>query len=276
MAIQRSSNVYVARLVERIIHRLGAKWYRDKLENVFGFGVKTGIELPSEIAGFLPSLGKTYLSGGLEWSTPTPFSLAMGYNVLVNSIQMVRAFSIIGNGGYAISPTLIKRVDHKPFPLNHHPPRQVLNPTIAKEVVHAMKFVTKKGGGAPLGDIQGYTEAAKTSTSEKLINGAYDKNRHFSTFIGLAPAEEPRFCLLVAVDEPEKRFIPGFGTTHFGGKCAAPIFGEIAKKSLAYLGVKPDDPYGYPPGDPRRKAELSDWNDEAEKLAKLYDQWNHP
>jgi cell division protein FtsI (penicillin-binding protein 3) len=273
MAIQRSSNVYMARLVERIVARLGAKWYRDKLEGIFGFGMKTGIELPCEIPGFLPSIGKTYLSGGLEWSTPTPFSLAIGYNILVNSIQMVRAFSILGNGGYFVSPTIIKRVG-APFPLNHHPPKKVISSEIASEVVRAMKFVTKKGGGAPLGDIQGYTEAAKTSTSEKLVGSSYDKNLHFSTFIGLAPATEPKFCLLVAVDEPEKKFIPGFGTTHFGGKCAAPIFTEIAKKSLNYLGVKPDDPHGYPVGDPRRKAELSDWNDEAEKLAKLYSDWN--
>lgn len=277
MAIQRSSNIYVARLVERIISRLGAKWYRDQLVNVFGFGSKTGIELPSESAGFLPKPGNTYLSGALEWSVPTPFSLAMGYNLMVNGMQMVRAFSIFANGGYLVSPTIIKKIEgDENFPLNHHGGRKVLNTHIVDSIVHSMKFVTKKGGYGVLGDISGYTEAGKTSTSEKLVGSSYDKNRHFCTYIGFAPVTHARICLLVAVDEPEKKFMPGIGTVHFGGKSAAPIFREIAKKTLAYLGVKPDDPYGYPKGDPRANEALSDWNCEVEKLAKLYDEWNRP
>lgn len=279
MAIQKSSNIYVARLMERVCQRLGVSWYREQLENIFGFGQKTGVELPYENSGFLPTPGKTYGAGKLQWSTPTPFSLSMGYNILVNSIQMVRAFAVFANEGYRVSPTLVKEIKDAngnvlQGALNHHPPVPVLSPQICRRVKRALKFVTKEGGAGTLGDIYGYTEAAKTSTSEKLINGVYDKNRHFSTFIGFTPVNDPKFVLFIAVDEPEKRFIPGFGTTHFGGKCAAPIFREIAKKSLEYLGIKPDDPFGFPPGDPRRDNTKAHWMEETRELAKLYKQWN--
>ncbi|MDN3505063.1 MAG: penicillin-binding protein 2 [Rhabdochlamydiaceae bacterium] len=279
MAIQKSSNIYVAKLAGAMVNQLGASWYRSKLSKVFGLGVKSGIELPYENPGFLPTPGKTYGAGKLQWSTPTPFSLAMGYNLMANSIQMARAFSVIANGGYLVYPTLVKKIVNPEGEIvaaniNSHPPKRVLDQDICDRVTRSLKFVTKKGGGGMLGDVFGYTEAAKSSTSEKLLNGIYDKTRHFSTFIGFCPATKPKFVLFISVDEPEKRFIPGFGTTHFGGKCSAPIFREIAKKSLAYLGVKPDDPYGYAPKDPRRDEELADWVLESKELMELYKQWN--
>ena len=275
MAIQRSSNIYVARLVQKIIKVLGAEWYREALSSVFGFGKNSGVELPYENGGFLPQMGKTYGRNKLQWSTPTPFSLAMGYNLMVNNVQMASAFSVIANGGYRVSPTLVKRVEGGGVRLNHAPMEKVIDTEICEMVRDAMKFVTKKGGAGVLGDVDGFSVAAKTSTTEKLIDGKYDKNRHVSTFIGFVPANSPRFVLSVVVDDPEKRFIPGFGTTHFGGKCAAPIFREIAKKSLAYLGVKPDDPYGFGKNDPRSDLEKADWVYESEQLAKLYDEWNN-
>ncbi len=269
MAIQKSSNVYMAKLVERIIDRLGANWYRYMLQEIFGFGVKTGIELPAESPGLLPTPGKLHPNGKLEWSQPTPYSLAMGHNILVNSLQMVRSFAIIANGGYDVKPTLVKRIIrgneiiydlHRK--LLRKPPRCLLDLNIARQVTEAMKYVTQPGGSAAKADIPHYTEAGKTSTSEKIVNGTYSKKDHISTFLGFAPAEHPCFVMIIVLDEPARKVIPGIGANQFGGNCAAPVFSRIGERILQYLGIEPDDP-------DNQKTKL-----EAEGLKKLYDEWN--
>ncbi len=278
MAIQKSSNVYPARLMQRVVETLGPSWYREQLVDVFGYGERTGIELPYENAGMVPVPGKKYSNGNYEWSLPTPYSLAIGYNLLVNSIQVVRAFSVFANGGYLVKPTLLRKIVSKEGVIVDNTQaifkKKVLDASIVDQVVKAMKFTTKRGGSATLGDVPGFTEAGKTSTSEKLIKGQYSKSLHFSTFVGFAPLNEPKFVLFVGIDEPQKIYIPGFGTTHFGGKCAAPIFREIAKRTLEYLGAHPDDSFGYPKGDPRASIDKSDWIKEVNQLNELYKKYN--
>lgn len=279
MAIQKSANVYPARLVEMIIDRLGANWYREKLVEVFGFSEKSGIEIPYENIGMVPKPGKTYANGVLQWSGPTPYSLAIGYNLLCNAVQLCRAYAVLANGGYLVRPTILKKIQKGKEVVLDNTNRnayaeRVMDGNIAKEVVKAMKFTTKEGGAAYLADIPGFTQAGKTGTSEKLKAGKYSKSVHYSSFMGIVPANKPRFVLYVGVDEPQKVFIPGYGTTHWGSKCAAPIFREIAKRSLMYLGVTPDDPYGWPKGDPRYQPDKADWVLEARQLLKVYEEWN--
>ncbi|SCA63274.1 hypothetical protein SCG7109_AL_00010 [Chlamydiales bacterium SCGC AG-110-M15] len=122
--------------------------------------------------------------------------------------------------------------------------------------------------------MNGYTEAGKTGTSKKIVNGKYSNKHFLSFFIGFTPAEHPRFTILIAVDEPAPFFIPGVGKNHQGGQCAAPIFGEVARRSLEYLGISPDDPHGYPRGDPRYDSDKAVWNRERIELKHLYDEWN--
>ena len=152
--------------------------------------------------------------------------------------------------------------------------QRALNSSSVGLVVRAMKFVTKEGGSSKWADIMGYTEAGKSGSSEKIIDGIYSKDHHISSFLGFAPAKNPRFVLLVSIDDPEKKFIPGKGKQQLGGICAAPVFREIAARALEYLGVTPDDPYGYPPGDPRRDPKKADWFTEVENLKALYKAWN--
>ena len=151
---------------------------------------------------------------------------------------------------------------------------QVLNPSIIDPIVRGMKFVTKEGGTSKRADIMGYTEACKSGTSEKIIDGIYSKDHHISSALGFAPVKNPRFVLLVSIDDPEKKFIPGVGKQQMGGICAAPVFQAIGTKALQYLGVAPDDPYGYPYGDPRRDSERADWMREVQQLKELNDEWN--
>ncbi len=286
LALQKSSNIYMARLAQRIVDTLGEKWYRNALQEIFGFGTRTGVELPSESPGVLPTPGKIHPSGKMEWSTPTPFSIAFGHNILVNSLQMLRGYAVIANGGYEVRPTLVRKVVRQKrdgttevIVDNTGPDRikqfkRLLEPEIVEEVVKCMKSVTKPGGTATKGDIHGYTEAGKTATSEKIVGGTYSKKDHISTFIGFAPAKEARFVLLIAIDEPEFKYIPGIGKNQHGGNCCAPAFREIGLRTLQYLGVEPDDPYGYPAGDPRRDESKADWIKETKALKELYQQWN--
>ena len=92
---------------------MGDQWYRNALEETFGFGLKTNIELPAESPGLLPTPGKLHPNGKLEWSVPTPYSMAFGHNIMINSIQMVRAFAVIANGGYLVQPHIVRKIVRK-------------------------------------------------------------------------------------------------------------------------------------------------------------------
>jgi cell division protein FtsI (penicillin-binding protein 3) len=288
MAIQKSATIYNARLAEKIVARLGSQWYREQLHEIFGFGKKTGIEFPCETSGMLPMIGKKYSNGTLEWSASTPYSLAIGYNYQVNSLQMLRAYAMFANGGYYITPTLLRKIvktdaDGKQIVLvdNTLPDRlkafpKHLDSEILNTVNKALKYTTKPGGTGSRGDIRGYSEAGKTSTSKKLVNGAYSENLYRCSFIGYAPWKNPAFVLYVVIDEPRYGYLPGIGKFHNGGLAAALIFRTIGKRTLEYLGVAPDDPYGYPNGDPRYDKEKGDWFPEANQLLQLYNKWNRP
>lgn len=287
MALQKSSNIYMARLVEKIISTLGINWYRCALQDCFGFGKKTGIELPSESPGVLPTPGKKHPNGALEWSAATPYSLAMGHNIQVNSLQILRAHAVFANGGFLVQPTLIRKIvksnaqgeqeviiDHTTPERKRQFPR-VLSADISQQIVTVMKFTTKPGGSARRADIFGYSEAGKTGTGDKAINGIYSPQHVCSSFVGIAPANNPIFVLIVSMDEPEYGYEPGLGRKHHGGFCAAPVFREIAKRSLEYLGIAPDDPHGYPVGDPRHDPNKADWLPEIRRLQEMYEKWNN-
>ncbi|MFZ4772645.1 MAG: peptidoglycan D,D-transpeptidase FtsI family protein [Chlamydiia bacterium] len=266
LALQKSSNIYVARLIERVINKLGEPWYRKQLSDLFLFGKKSGIELPSEHLGMLPTIGKKYQSGLLEWSVPTPFSLAMGYNLQCNQMQILRAFASIVNGGHLVKPTLVKKIaklDHVLFEQGAPKLKKLpINAFDLEEIKRALLLTTQKGGTGVRGNIRGYTEGGKSGTTEKLVNGAYCSTKHYASFIGFAPYKNTKFVMIVGIDDPQYQIIPGFGFVHFGGKCSAGVFSKIGEKILPYLGVAPDDP------------EDSFLKDEVHRLTELYDAWN--
>lgn len=286
MAIQKSSNIYVARLAEKIVQRLGKEWYRKILFEDFGFGQKTGIELPSESSGLLPRIGIKHPNGTFEWSASTPYSLAMGHNIQTNSLQILRAYAMFANGGYLVKPTLIRKivktneegvqeicVDHTGLSQK----RPVIAEQRARQIMNALKYTTKNGGTGRRADVWGYTEGGKSGTADKVIGGIYDPHFVCSSFVGVVPIENPSFVLIVTLDEPEYGYEPGQGRKHLGGFCAAPIFKEISQRSLEYLGIAPNDPYGYPPGSSSYDPQKADWLPEIRQLQEKYKRWNiHP
>lgn len=267
MALQRSSNVYMAKVIYALISELGSDWYSQRLRDLFGLGTKTQLGLPGESPGFVPTPGAYYETGRPEWSAAAPYSLAMGYNLQATSLQLVRAYGVLANGGYLVAPKLWRDATQLP-------PRKVCSERVTKRILQAMRYSSKPGGSARKADVAGYTEAVKSGTSEKIVAGSYSKKLNRSSTIGIVPLSRPSLVLFVLLDEPSSGFIPGYGTNQLGGCCAAPIFREIARRTLAHLGVPPDDLAGYPVGDPRRDPKKADWLTEAAELQRQYEQWN--
>jgi len=286
LGIQKSSNVYVAQLADRIVQQLGDAWYRRQLMDIFGFGHLTHIELPAEAPGLVPSKERFHPNGAPEWSVPTPYSLSMGYNLLATGMQMLRAYAIFGNGGYLVQPTLVRQVvrHHEEGPqevlLDHTHPvlvGPVVDPVIAQQVLNVMKYTTHVGGTGHLAAVPGYTEAGKTGSAEKVIGGSYARKTHISSFIGICPActeASNPLVLLVSIDEPRPVLQENGVKEYLGGRCAAPVFSAIMQRALACLGVPEDDPYGYPPKDARYDAQKADWEREVSDLKKLREEWN--
>lgn len=282
LALQKSSNIYMARLAHEIVRRLGAKWYRDQWV-ALGFDEATGVEVGGESRGSLPGLASMHASGRAGWSVPTPASLSLGHSIQLNALQVARAYCALANGGTLIQPRLVKKITSslKPDQLieKTSPPRggcrQVLTEAISQRILQAMRFVTSPGGTGYRGAIPGYSSCGKTGTAEKVIGGHYDKRRYFSSFIGITPASNPRFVLLVSLDEPRWGYQEGIGFNHRAGICAAPIFKEIAAKALEYLSVPNDNPQTLPVGDRRGVDCKQGGKDvELEQLHQLDQKWN--
>jgi cell division protein FtsI (penicillin-binding protein 3) len=279
MGLQKSSNIYMGKIVQGVIETFGDNWYRNALVDVFGFGKKTNIELPAEAQGMVPTPGKLHPNKKLEWSVPTPYCLAMGHNITTTSLQIARIYCMFANGGYEVQPTIVRKIVKRKESGDvvlldrtgkNKKGRQILSTESTREITKALKYTTKLGGSSPRGDIKGYSDAGKSGSSEKIINGRYSRDKFISSFAGIAPANKPRFVLVVSVDEPEHKFLPGVGKNYLGGVCASPIFREISAKALAYLGVEPDDP-GSLPGN---SGIPIDWAKEVKELKELFDKWN--
>lgn len=279
MALQKSSNIYMARAIQKVQAALGDEFYSSELKQTFGFGKKTALSLGSESGGFVPTPHKKTRSGLLEWSTPTPFSLSMGYNLLATSMQMTKVFAMIANGGFEVEPRLIKKIVRKKEgrldevifdqTMSKKMPEQKLDPEDCQRIKYAMQFAVNKGGTAFRAKIPGFTACGKTATTEKLSGGSYSKDKHISTFVGFAPMDKPRFVCLIVIDEPGKFYIEGVGKNQYGGVCAAPSFSVIGQKTLEILGVSPDDPMSLE--DEKKSKTYSD----LKTCQELFNQWNH-
>ncbi len=238
----------------KIGYDLGPRRLRSYMEN-FGFGKKTGIELPGEERGILPELK--------DWDKLKQSRAPIGQGVAVTAIQMAAAYACIANDGELLRPYIVERiVQHDdPSTVVYQHERQVvghpIRPDTARKVRAMMLGVAKKGGTARRAAVPGYTVAGKTGTAQiaKPRGGYYD-DQFNASFIGIVPATRPRVVILVTYHKPftcrrrdtsEARGIPIFN--HQGGVCAGPTFSSIAKYVLSYLAVEPDVPDEVPEDD---------------------------
>ena len=190
----------------------------------FGFGAPTGVDLPGEEAGV--TLALNHYSGSSMGNLP------IGQGELVTPMQMATAYSAIANGGVLRPPHLVSEVGGKPVPAPRG--RRILSPAVAAEVRHMLEGVLGPEGTASEVSVPGYTLAGKTGTASKVDpeTGEYSKSKYVASFIGFAPASDPRLLTAVVVDEPQSGSI-------FGGTVAAPAFGQIMSFALPYLGIQP-------------------------------------
>jgi cell division protein FtsI/penicillin-binding protein 2 len=207
--------------------RLGAPRLHQYIED-FGFGSRTGISLPGEVAGIFHPLKK--------WSKLSITRVPMGHEVAGTPLQIVMMMSAIANGGRLMQPRVIDRLeDGKGRLVLKYPVktvRQVISPTVAKQVAKVLKTVVAQGGTAPRAELDFYTVAGKTGTAQKAGRGGYIPGKYYASFVGFLPADKPELCILVAVDEPQGEY--------YGGLVAAPVFKAIAGRTASYLGIAPD------------------------------------
>jgi len=222
--VENSCNPGFIALGERLGKETLFKYIRS-----FGFGTKTGIDLPGEGNGILFKLNRV---GPLELATT-----AFGQGVSVTPIQQVMAMGAVANGGKLMKPFVLQdvRVHDTNFVEETTQPtevRQVISPQVAVQVRAALESVVANGSGRNA-YIGGYRVAGKTGTAQVAQNGSYANGHYIVSFIGMAPANHPQLVAYIAIDHPR----PRNGAPVFGGVIAAPIVGRILADSLSYLGV---------------------------------------
>ncbi|MFQ5841812.1 MAG: penicillin-binding protein [Thermodesulfobacteriota bacterium] len=220
--IKYSSNIGATKIAERVGREKFYHYIRE-----FGFGTKTGIDLPGEARGIVRR-PKT-------WSKVALGNIAFGQGVAVTSIQLVTAISAIANGGNLLRPYVVDKIlDSKGKIISQSHPviiRRVLSEEVAKTMTSILTGVLREGGTGARGALSYYEAAGKTGTAQKVdsLGGGYYEDRFISSFVGYVPTKQPRLVILVVIDEPQG--IP------YGGRVAGPVFKNIAERSLQYLNI---------------------------------------
>jgi cell division protein FtsI (penicillin-binding protein 3) len=190
----------------------------------FGFGARSGVDLPAEDDGRLFPLAR--------WNSFSVTSVPIGHEIAVTPLQLVTAMSAIANGGTLYRPFAIRRVQAPDGTvLAENGPsavRRVVGEKAAREMVEILKGVVEKGTGKKA-QVPGTAVAGKTGTTQKVDprTKQYTHERFISSFVGFAPAEKPRVCVAVVMDEPQGAY--------YGGTTAAPVVGKIVQRGLVYL-----------------------------------------
>lgn len=184
-----------------------------------GFGSTTGIELPGERIGTLVKRKK--------WRPIEHATLSYGYGMAATPIQIAQAYAVLANGGRMVPVTIRKR---------NHPVdgERILSTTVARTIVDMLEGVVTRDGTARRAKVYNYRVAGKTGTSHKLVGGQYAEDRYVSSFAGMAPASNPRFVMVVVVDDPRS-------DRYYGGYVAAPVFAEVMAEVLRLYNIAPDD-----------------------------------
>ena len=185
-----------------------------------GFGTQSALGFPGEAHGKLR-----------DWKTWRPIeqaTMSYGHGISVSLTQLARAYSIFARDGDLVPLTLIKA----DMPVAG---RRVISAQTAHAMRAMLEMAAQPGGTAPRARVMGYRVAGKTGTAHKQENGTYAVNKYISSFVGFAPASDPRVVIAVMLDEP--------GNGHYyGGAVAAPVFAQVMQGTLRRLGVAPDAP----------------------------------
>jgi cell division protein FtsI/penicillin-binding protein 2 len=218
--LEKSSNVGMVYVGEK----LGNKKVYDYLEK-YGFGQPTNIDLQGEVSGYLKSQSNWY---AIDYSTVT-----FGQGIAITPIQMIRAFASIINGGYLMKPYLVQKIvsENKVTEIKPKVEKRVIS-QLTSEIIKKMLISAVENAEAKWDCPKGYVIGGKTGTAQVPIKGHYDPSKTIASFIGFAPASDPKFLTLVVLYEPQ--------TSPWGSETAAPLFFEIAKQLIVYYSISPE------------------------------------
>jgi cell division protein FtsI (penicillin-binding protein 3)/stage V sporulation protein D (sporulation-specific penicillin-binding protein) len=228
----KSSNIGAAKLALSI----GEQKFYEYIRR-FGFGDRTGVELPGEISGLIRP--------PQAWSKISITRIPMGHEVGVTPLQMAVAMAAIANGGKLVTPRIVKSItteDGKT--ISTFSPtilRQVISPETAAQVGNALRGVVSDRGTAAAAAVPGFTISGKTGTAQKVDpHGGYEHGKYVVSFCGYLPADHPEFVGIVVLDDA-KTANPEL---NYGGLVAGPIFSHIAEKAARYLDLQPHEDIG--------------------------------
>jgi cell division protein FtsI/penicillin-binding protein 2 len=226
--LMKSSNIGVAKLALQLGETKLYEYIRR-----YGFGQRTGIALSGEITGLV--------NPPHRWSKLDITRIPMGQSVAVTPLQIISAMSSIANGGKLMKPMIVSEVtDDTGRKIAAFAPemvRQVISTETARKITSALKDVVSKQGTAQKAAVPGFRVAGKTGTAQKVDpRGGYMSGRYVTSFVGFMPADDPRFTLLVLLDDPTAK-----EGEVYGGTVAGPIFSRMAEKAARYMDLKPTE-----------------------------------
>ena len=223
--LAESSNIGMAKIGQK----MGKKRLHDGVK-LFGFGKKTGIDLPGEDTGTVRPVGK--------WDGYSVTRVPFGHEVNVTAIQIAKAYCILANGGSMIKPHIVKGIvnangDLKELKGIANLTGRVLKAEVANWIVReAMVAVVEEGTGDKA-KLDKWQVFGKTGTAN-IAGKGYDETNYVTSFVGGAPAERPEVVVLVSIRKPNR----SLGIGYSGGRVAAPVAGNILEKTLTYLGTE--------------------------------------
>ncbi|KKK88447.1 hypothetical protein LCGC14_2743080, partial [marine sediment metagenome] len=222
--LQNSSSIGMIKLASRMDKEIFSEYL-----HLFGFGEKTGIDLPAEAKGIVRAVS--------SWSLTDLPAISIGQAIAITPLQMLTAFSALVNGGELLKPYLVKYIlnaegkrikENKPTVL-----RRVISPSTSVQIKGFLEQVVEKGTGRRA-KIEGYSIGGKTGTAQipSSVGRGYIPNKYISSFMGFAPVGSPKIIGMVVIKEPTGAY--------YGGEIAAPLFQRIMKRVLPYLDILPE------------------------------------
>ncbi|MGH7674118.1 MAG: peptidoglycan D,D-transpeptidase FtsI family protein, partial [Gemmatimonadales bacterium] len=222
-AIRVSSNIAMVKFAGRL-----APTEQFGLLRAFGFGAPTGLELAAESPG--------RLRRPEDWTRLSGASLAMGYELAVTPLQLAVAYAVIGNGGVLVQPALVREIRnpagrvvyrHRPEPV-----RRVVSRATADRLRELLRGVVEGGTGTAAA-LSGFSVAAKTGTTRRVVDGRYAEGQYTASFAALFPAEQPQLAMVVKIDNPR-------AGGYMAARTAAPVTRAVLQQALAARDVAID------------------------------------
>lgn len=193
----------------------------------FGFGDETNSGLPGESAGIVPRPA--------DWSGTSLPTIAFGHGVSTTPLGLVRAYAAIANGGILLRPRILAAIldsdGHVAYRYGREVEHRAISERTAAQLRRYLRAVVVRGTGNPTAHVEGYTTAGKTGTAQIAENGRYVPGAYVASFVGMIPAEAPKFVILVKIERPRGAI--------YGSVVAAPAFAKIARAAMLHAGVLP-------------------------------------